>query len=60
MKKVFFAISVLATLASCGGSTSQTETPTTDSTSVVTDSTKCCGDSTKVDSTIVDTVKEVK
>ena len=60
MKKVLFALGVVTVLASCGGSTTETEVKS-DSTTCVKDSTKACCDSTKVDSTkVVDTVKEVK
>ena len=53
MKKTIAIVALVATLASCGGSTT-TETPKTDSTVVKCDSTKC--DSTKV----VDTTKAAK
>jgi hypothetical protein len=60
MKKVLFVLGVVTVLASCGGSTTETEVKT-DSTAVVVDSTKTCCDSTKVDSTkVVDTVTKVK
>jgi predicted small lipoprotein YifL len=49
MKKTIAIVTLAATLASCGGS--KTETPTTDSTKVTVDSVKA------VDSTKVDTVK---
>lgn len=49
MKKVIFAMGIVAVLASCGNNASTEAVSTTDSTSVVTDSTKCCVDSTKVD-----------
>ena len=53
MKKTIAIVALAATLASCGGS--KTETPTTDSTKVTVDSVKAV-DSTKT----VDTVKAVK
>jgi ABC-type glycerol-3-phosphate transport system substrate-binding protein len=52
MKKTIAIVALAATLASCGGS--KTETPTTDSTKVTVDSVTV--DSTKT----VDTVKAVK
>ena len=50
MKKTIAIVALVATLASCGGSTS-TETPKTDSTVVKCDSTKC--DSTTIGTTTV-------
>jgi len=53
MKKVFFAIGVVAFLSSCGGNASKTEGTNVDSTTVSTDTTKMVVDSTKVDTTSV-------
>jgi len=59
MKKVILALSVVASLAACGTKSSETESTTTDSTTVVVDTTKSILDTTKA-APCCDTAKAVE
>jgi ABC-type uncharacterized transport system auxiliary subunit len=60
MKKVILALSVVASLAACGTKSSETESTTTDSTTVVVDTTKSLLDTTKTATPCCDSTKAVE